>query len=82
MTDTGKRKFVWGLIIVLGVLHWDFWFWSDRTLLFGFLPIGLGYHALFSVCAASAWALAVSWAWPSEIEAWANEPDAGGEEQG
>ena len=67
MSSSQKRKIVWGLIIVLGVLHWDFWYWDDSTLLFDFMPIGLAYHALFSVCAASAWALAVCWAWPSDV---------------
>ena len=27
-------------VAVLFVLHYDFWFWSDGTLLFGFVPIG------------------------------------------
>ena len=41
------------LVILLGillvVLHQDFWFWDDATLVFGFLPVGLAYHAGFSV---------------------------------
>ena len=72
-----NAKLIWGLVIVLGILHWDFWFWSDRTLLFGFLPIGLGYHALFSVAAAAVWTLALKLIWPSDLEAWASEGDEG-----
>ena len=35
---------------LLYVLHQDFWFWRDaRPLVFGFLPIGLFYHAAFTV---------------------------------
>jgi hypothetical protein len=56
------------LAIVLGVLHQDWWWWDDNTLLFGFLPIGLGYHALFSLMAASLWALAIKIAWPHHLE--------------
>ena len=61
--------------VVLGVLHQDFWFWDDRTLVLGFLPIGLFYHLLFSLTAAGLWALAVKFAWPTHIEAWADEED-------
>ena len=59
---------VWILALVLFVLHQDFWYWDDRTLVFGFLPIGLAYHILFSVAAAAVWALAVKFAWPETTE--------------
>lgn len=64
--------------VVLFVLHHDFWFWDDRRLVFGFLPIGLAYHALFSVAAASLWFTALKLAWPDELEAWADEGGAQG----
>ncbi len=58
------RKVLIFLAIILAVLHHDFWFWDSTTLIFGFLPIGLAYHALFSILAAAlAWA-AVKYAWP------------------
>ncbi len=66
-------RFVWGLVLALAVLHYDFWYWDDRTLVFGFMPIGLAYHAGFSLVAGLAWFLAVRFAWPSELEAWADE---------
>lgn len=59
---------------VLALLHQDCWWWDSRTLVFGFLPIGLAYHAGFSLAAAALWALACRWAWPDAIEAWAEEP--------
>ena len=35
-----------GAVVLLYLLHQDFWFWRDaRPLVFGFLPIGLFYHA-------------------------------------
>ena len=55
------------LAIVLAVLHHDFWFWEDTTLLLGFMPIGLAYHSLFCLLAAGLWAFAVFCAWPSEL---------------
>src|SRR5829696_3944530 len=38
------------LIIALYVLHQDVWFWRQaRPLVFGILPIGLAYHAAFTL---------------------------------
>ncbi len=35
-----------GLLVLLAVLHQDFWWWDDgHTLVFGFMPVGLAYHA-------------------------------------
>ena len=59
--------------ILLFILHQDCWWWDDKTLIFGFLPIGLAYHALFSLLAAGLWALMVKFAWPGAWEAWAEE---------
>jgi len=56
------------LVIVLYVLHQDFWNWSDRSLVFGFLPVGLAYHAVFCIAAACMMALLVRFAWPAELE--------------
>lgn len=70
-----RGKLAWGFVIVLGILHYDFWFWSDRTLLFGFLPIGLGYHALISLLAGLAWYLVATFAWPHATERWAEGAD-------
>lgn len=71
------RRFVWGLVILLAVLHYDFWYWDDRTLLFGFVPVGLAYHAAFSLACGLTWFLAVHLAWPTEIERWADEGEEG-----
>lgn len=68
-------RFVWGLVLALAVLHYDFWYWDDRTLVFGFMPIGLAYHAGFSLAAGLVWLLAVRFAWPANLEAWADEVD-------
>ncbi|HUP41383.1 MAG TPA: hypothetical protein VM115_14765 [Vicinamibacterales bacterium] len=33
------------LVVLVYVLHHDFWFWREaRPLVFGFLPVGLFYH--------------------------------------
>ena len=75
MEASTKRKLVWTFIAVLGVVHYDFWFWSDDSLVFGFMPIGLFYQALISLFAGVAWALVVKHAWPTWVEEWASASD-------
>jgi hypothetical protein len=63
------RTLVWFLVVVLIILHQDFWWWdSIEPLAFGFLPIGLAYHALLSILAALVWALAVRFCWPADVD--------------
>lgn len=59
------RYVVWGLIALLIVAHQDIWFWDDTTLVFGFMPITLLYHAGISLAAGFAWWLATIFCWPS-----------------
>lgn len=56
-------------IAALYVLHQDVWFWGTaRPLVFGFLPIGLAWHAAYCVAAAVLlWAL-TRFAWPAHLE--------------
>ena len=72
-----KPIHVWILFAVLFVLHHDFWWWNDRGLVLGFMPVGLAWHVLFSIAAAGLWLLALKFAWPQHIEEWAevSEPD-------
>jgi len=55
---------VWGLLILLLIVRQDYWFWSNSYLVFGFMPIGLAYHAGISMAAAFTWYLATLYAWP------------------
>ncbi len=58
-----------GALMLLYVLHQDVWFWREaRPLVFGFLPIGLFYHAAFTVATSAALWLLVKTAWPSHLE--------------
>ena len=64
-----KRALLVLAVAVLYVLHQDIWFWrTARPLVFGFLPIGLAYHAAFSVAAALVLWLLVTHAWPAHLE--------------
>ena len=57
------------LILVIYILHQDFWNWTKtEPLIFGFLPIGLAYHAGYSVLAAILMAILVKVAWPKHLE--------------
>jgi hypothetical protein len=72
-------RWVWVMVAVLAVLHQDVWNWDSKALVLGFMPIGLAYHALYSVAAALVWMTALRWVWPSGVEAWADEMDKEGE---
>ena len=63
------RKLVYTMIVLLALLHQDFWLW-DRIdpLLFGFIPIGVTYHIGVSLAAAVLWALAVRYCWPVDLD--------------
>lgn len=74
-------RVAWGLVILLVVIRYDFWNWDDPTLVFGFLPIGLAYHAGFSLAAAGVWALVVAFAWPERVEAWAGRGSEDGQDR-
>lgn len=71
------------LIIIVGavyIAHQDFWFWrSAHPLVFGFLPVGLFYHACYTLLTALVMLLLVKQAWPSELEA--AEEERRGEEE-
>ena len=57
------------LVGVVYLLHQDFWNWKKtEPLIFGFLPVGLAYHAGYSILAAILMALLVRIAWPAHLE--------------
>ena len=72
------KNLVYGLIILLAILHQDFWWWDSDTIVFGFVPIGLAYHAGVSLAAGLLWALAVRYCWPHHVDDEAAAEEAGG----
>ena len=61
----------WGLALLVAVviaLHQDFWNWTDKSLVLGFLPIGLAYHAGYAIVATITMAILVKYAWPHHLE--------------
>ena len=64
-----KALFLTLLIVAVYLVHQDFWNWKKSDpLVFGFLPIGLAYHAGYSVLAAALMGLLVKLAWPKHLE--------------
>jgi len=63
-----KRTLLVVAVAALYLLHQDIWFWRSPRLVLGFIPIGLFYHACFSVAAALLMWLLVTFAWPSHLE--------------
>ena len=65
----GKPILLFMLALVVYLLHQDCWNWKEyKPLIFGFLPVGLAYHAGFSIIAAIMMAVFVKWAWPKHLE--------------
>lgn len=64
-----KRFLLAGAVALFYALHQDFWFWhTARPLVFGFLPIGLFYHAVYCLAAVLLFWLLVRHAWPEQLE--------------
>ena len=67
------KKFIWVVFVLLFILHQDAWWWDEASLVLGFMPVGLAFHAGFSIaCAILGWA-AIKYAWPHELERFAEE---------
>jgi len=56
-------------LLLFYALHQDIWFWREaRPLVFGILPIGLFYHALYTLAVSLvAWVL-IRVAWPAHLD--------------
>ncbi|MEM7145946.1 MAG: hypothetical protein AAF591_12485 [Verrucomicrobiota bacterium] len=72
-----RSPIVIGIFVFLALAHQDFWLWDDPSLVFGFIPITLFYHASYSIVAAIFWGLVSKFAWPSYLEEWADEGEEG-----
>ena len=56
-------------VLTVYILHQDVWFWrAARPLVFGFMPIGLFYHAAYTAAISLLmWGL-VKVAWPGHLD--------------
>ena len=69
------------LVMAVYVLHQDFWNWRNTSLV-GFLPIGLAYHAFYSILCAAMMAILVKFAWPEHLEVEESQNAPGAREEG
>ena len=77
-----KRLFLILAVAIVYILHQDFWFWrTARPLVFGFIPIGLFYHAMFAVVSSLLMWLLVTYAWPSHLEEEVEQQESGREDK-
>jgi hypothetical protein len=73
-----NRLLLTAAIAALYLLHQDVWFWREaRPLVFGFLPIGLAYHALYCLAVAAVMWWLTRTAWPSHLERASQESTRG-----
>ena len=57
------------LLLAFFALHQDVWFWREaRPLVFGVLPVGLAWHAGYTLAVSAIMATLVRRAWPSHLE--------------
>lgn len=63
------------LVLVVYALHQDFWNWKRvEPLVLGFLPVGLAYHAAYSLIVALLMWVLVKWAWPADLDRTESRP--------
>jgi hypothetical protein len=63
------KRLVFALVLLLLVLHQDFWWW-DRIdpLAFGFMPIGLTSQVALSLLTSAVFFLLVKYCWPRDVD--------------
>lgn len=69
------KKLLIGVAAAMILLHQDIWLWDNTNLIFGFMPVGLVYHACFSMAVAVLAVFAIKFAWPNDLVAWATSKD-------
>ena len=71
------RWILYALAVGVLVLHQDVWNWSRaEPLLMGFLPVGLAYHAAYTIVCSVVMFLFVKFLWPVELEGAERESSA------
>lgn len=63
-----KRPLLAAGFVLLFVLHQDFWWKADPTLVLGIMPVSLAYHVAWTFAVAALWWLVTKHAWPTGDE--------------
>lgn len=77
-----KKLALFLLIAAVYVVHQDYWNWKNADLVFGILPVGLAYHAGYSILAAIMMAILVKFAWPAHLEKTESQDSSGDDKKG
>ena len=62
------------IFLALLILHQDFWWWNNDSMVLGFLPVGLAFHVLFAIACAVLGFVAIKGIWPHELEKLSEQP--------
>jgi hypothetical protein len=54
------------LLTILAILHHDFWWWNDASLVLDWIPVGLAWHVFYAFLASAVWAVIVSSTGPQD----------------
>jgi hypothetical protein len=76
-----NRTLIVAGFVGLFLLHQDYWWRNDPTLVFGILPVSLAYHVGWSLLVAGGWWLVGRLAWPAEIDQDTSAPKVSREEE-
>ena len=63
-----KKLALFGIVLFMVALHQDSWLWTNKSLVFGFLPIGIAYHVGYSILASLVMVILVRAAWPKSLD--------------
>lgn len=55
-------------VLIVAALHHDWWNWTNKSLVLGFLPMGLAYHIGYALLASFTMLLLIKFAWPKHLE--------------
>jgi len=65
LSARARKGVVYAALVVLLLLHGDFWLWSDGSIVLG-LPAGLTYHVAYCFVVAAVLAVVVRLDWPAD----------------
>jgi hypothetical protein len=68
MSPAAKRTLILAYFVGLFVLHQDFWWKDDPTLVLGVLPVSLAYHVLWTLLVALGWWWVTRFCWPHQLD--------------
>jgi hypothetical protein len=63
-----KRALIVAFFVLLFVLHQDFWWKNDASLVLGFLPVSLAYHVAWTLLVALGWFFVGKFCWPEGLD--------------